>query len=202
MRQELRAELRERRRSLSPTERIRAANDVAASLLSLPFAPQSGYVAGYWSTDGELTLHAWLLGLPSNVIPCLPVLAPGKTLRFAPYFAGDPLQHNRFGIPEPVYSESSLLTAQDMQLVVTPLVGFDDEGNRLGMGGGFYDRTFAFRTAPDNAPPPPWLVGVGYDVQAVSVGTFNVEPWDVRPDAICTPTRQLLVRSTANSFSH
>jgi len=70
---------------------------------------------------------------------------------------------------------------------VMPLVGFDDQGHRLGMGGGWYDRSFAWRIA---APAPPWLVGVGFEVQRTSA--LDVQDWDVRPDAICTESDTLL----------
>ena len=68
-----------------------------------------------------------------------------------------------------------------MALVAMPLVGFDANGTRLGMGGGWYDRSFAFRR---EAPAPPWLVGVGFDLQRVDA--LDAQAWDVRADVICT----------------
>lgn len=185
-RDRLRRELRARRRELPAARRIAAADALAARLLALPFfeqdvAPERGYVAGYWAMDGEIALHAWQLRLPHRCVYCLPVLGEGDTLRFAPWRPGDALATNRFGIPEPDVEAASTLAASDMAFVAMPLVGFDANGTRLGMGGGWYDRSFAFRRAN---PQPPWLVGVGFDLQRVDA--LDAQAWDVRADAICT----------------
>jgi 5-formyltetrahydrofolate cyclo-ligase len=105
-------------------------------------------------------------------------------LRFAPWKPGDALASNRFGIPEPDLSPASLLEADALSLVVMPLVGFDDRGNRLGMGGGWYDRSFAFR---HERGAPPYLVGAAFAIQQVPA--FEAEAWDVRLDAVCTEQR-------------
>jgi 5-formyltetrahydrofolate cyclo-ligase len=179
-RDRLRRELRARRRALPAAQRIAAADAVAARLLDLPFMPERGYVAGYWAMDGEIALHAWQLRLPRDCVYCLPVLS-GDALRFAPWRPGDALVTNRFGIPEPDVEPSSALDAADMAFVAMPLVGFDANGARLGMGGGWYDRSFAFRR---DSPAPPWLAGVGFEAQRID--PLAAQDWDVRPDAICT----------------
>jgi 5-formyltetrahydrofolate cyclo-ligase len=183
----LRSRLRAQRRAIPAPQRIAAADALGYRLLQLAFAPASGYVAGYWAMDGEIALHSWQLRLPRELVYCLPVLHEENQLRFAPWRPGDPLVTNRFGIPEPDVGPASALPPEAMSLVVMPLVGFDPGGRRLGMGGGWYDRTFAFRHA---AMPPPWLVGVGFDAQCVDA--LDTESWDVVPDAICTETRTLL----------
>jgi 5-formyltetrahydrofolate cyclo-ligase len=180
-RDRLRRELRQRRRELPAARRIAAADALAARLLALPFAPERGYVAGYWAMDGEIALHAWQLRLPRNCVYCLPVLGGDDRLRFAPWRPGDPLVTNRFGIPEPDAEPASALPASEMAFVAMPLVGFDADGHRLGMGGGWYDRSFAFRR---ESPAPPWLVGVGFETQRIDA--LDAQDWDVRPDAICT----------------
>lgn len=183
----LRSGLRAQRRAIPAPQRIAAADALGNRLLSLAFAPTTGYVAGYWAMDGEIALHSWQLRLPRELVYCLPVLHEENLLRFAPWRPGDPLVTNRFGIPEPDVEPASALPPEAMSLVVMPLVGFDPGGRRLGMGGGWYDRSFAFRNA---AMPPPWLVGVGFDAQCVDA--LDAESWDVLPDAICTETRTLL----------
>lgn len=179
----LRRELRARRRNLAPQQRIAGADGLAPQLLNLPFAPARGYVAGYWAMDGEIALHAWQLRLPRDCIYCLPLLHGDGRLRFAPWRPGDPLVSNRFGIPEPDLAASSLLEAQDMALVVLPLVGFDGRGHRLGMGGGWYDRSFAFR---QSQAAPPWLVGAAFATQQIDA--LDAADWDVALDAVCTET--------------
>ena len=88
---------------------------------------------------------------------------------------------NRFGIPEPDLSADSLLAPAEMALVVVPLLGFTRSGQRLGMGGGFYDRTFAFRR---ERAAPPWLVGAAYSFQELE--QLKTEAWDVPMDAVVT----------------
>lgn len=193
-RKTLRRELRARRRNLGAPARIAGAQAVAGQLLALPFAPSEGYVAGYWAMDGEIALHAWQLGLPKGCVYCLPVLHEDQRLRFAPWRPGDELAANRFGIPEPQLAESSLLAAEQMSLVVLPLVGFDARGHRLGMGGGWYDRSFAFR---QRSPAPPWLVGAGFETQRVE--RLDAADWDVALDAVCTEADTLDCRAAANA---
>jgi 5-formyltetrahydrofolate cyclo-ligase len=183
----LRRELRQRRRAIPAPERIAAADALAQRLLSLPFVPATGYVAGYWAMDGEIALHSWQIRLPRGLVYCLPVLHEDTRLRFSPWRPGDPLVTNRFGIPEPDVASSSALEPEAMAMIVVPLVGFDTHGNRLGMGGGWYDRTLAFRRTQ---PAPPWLVGVGFSAQRIAV--FAQEPWDVPVDALCTERETLI----------
>ena len=107
--------------------------------------------------------------------------------RFAPWRPGDPLVSNRYGIPEPDLSPDSLLEASALSLAVAPLVGFDGQGHRLGMGGGWYDRTFAFR---HERAAPPWLVGAAFAAQRVDA--LGAQAWDVPLDAVCTETEALI----------
>ena len=190
-RAQLRDDLRTRRRAIPAATRIAAAQALAERLLALPFMPAAGYVAGYWAMDGEIALHAWQLRLPSTLTYCLPVLGRDKRLRFAPWRPGEPLASNRFGIPEPDVTASALLEPGTMALVVAPLVGFDASGQRLGMGGGWYDRSFAFRRTH---APLPWLVGAAFATQQCEDGITR-QPWDVALDAVCTDRDTLIVGS-------
>ncbi|AIC10388.1 5-formyltetrahydrofolate cyclo-ligase [Xylella fastidiosa] len=189
----LRQHMCARRHAIHKHARLAAGVTLAEHLLTLPFAPQSGAVAGYWAMNGEIPLHHWQTRLPAQVRYCLPILA-GKTLRFAPWHPGQPLKQNRYGIPEPDVTLDETLAPETMTLVVTPLVGFDTQGHRLGMGGGWYDRSFAFR---NRQSPPPWLVGVGFTVQQVSA--LPTEAWDIPVDAICTELTTLLFTTTVST---
>jgi 5-formyltetrahydrofolate cyclo-ligase len=179
-RKAMRRQIRERRRAAPAGERIAAAEALARRLLALPCMPARGHVAGYWAVDGEIGLHAWQLGLPSAITYCLPVLQ-GDLLRFAPWRPGAALVSNRYDIPEPDVAEDDLLEAGDMALVVAPVVAFDARCHRLGMGAGWYDRSFAFRR---ERPAPPWLVGAAFASQQVE--SVAPEAWDVPLDAVCT----------------
>lgn len=186
----LRQQLRALRRSLPAAQRLAAADALAERLLALPFAPQTGAVAGYWAMDGEIALHRWQLSLPAGLRYCLPVL-DRRALRFAPWRPGQGLVSNRYGIPEPDVDRADTLAPEEMALVITPLTGFDTVCRRLGMGGGWYDRSLAFR---HRQAPPPWLVGVGFAAQRVAA--LPIESWDVAVDAICTEDATFLKDDT------
>lgn len=175
-RQRLRDRLRARRKALDARTRMAAAEAVAAALRP----SLGGHVAGYWAVDGELPLLGLLRG-PASFIYCLPVLQPGRRLRFGPWQPGQPLVRNRYGIPEPDLPPQALLEPEQMDHVLLPLTGFDDRGHRLGMGGGYYDRSFAFRRA---SAPPPRLIGIGYACQRVEA--LPVAEWDVPLDLVVT----------------
>ncbi|MEO8160922.1 MAG: 5-formyltetrahydrofolate cyclo-ligase [Arenimonas sp.] len=180
-RQALRRELRQRRNAASPSERMAAAEAVASAVRAHSRFPGAGYVAGYWAMHGEVPLHLLQMRLGEGLVWCLPCIQPDDSLLFGPWRPGDPLVSNRFGIPEPELSMESLLPASKMALIVLPLLGYTRAGDRLGMGGGFYDRSLGFRR---NTPAPPWLVGAGYAFQELPALVH--QPWDVRLDAIAT----------------
>jgi 5-formyltetrahydrofolate cyclo-ligase len=179
----LRARLREQRRGVAARQRIASAEALAEHLLSLTSVHVGGNVAGYWAMDGEIALHAWQTRLHRSTTYCLPVLHGRGLLRFAPWTPGAPLVTNRYGIPEPDVASGDLLSPEQLDLVVLPLVGFDAQGHRLGMGAGWYDRTFAFR---QHQSAPPRLVGAAFAMQQVDA--LHAEPWDVPLDTVCTET--------------
>jgi 5-formyltetrahydrofolate cyclo-ligase len=181
-----RRQLQARRAALSVAERMAAADAVATNVCRHPQFARPGYVAGYWATRAELPLHALQLKLRPDQVWCLPVVQPDGSLLFGPWRQGDALVSNRYGIPEPDLAMESLVAPKDLSLVLLPLLGFDRLGHRLGMGGGYYDRSFAFRRGQ---APPPVLVGVAYACQEVDV--LGRDEWDVPLDALASE-RELL----------
>lgn len=93
---------------------------------------------------------------------------------------------NQYQIYEPVIKDSWLKSARKLDLVVMPLLAFDLAGNRLGMGGGYYDRSFAFKMR-DGQKRKPTLLGIAYQFQQVT--SLPAKPWDVPLDAIVTDTQ-------------
>jgi 5-formyltetrahydrofolate cyclo-ligase len=93
------------------------------------------------------------------------------------------LQENRFGIPEPCVPARALVRAQLLDLILVPLVAFDASGNRLGMGGGYYDRSLAF-VAQRQHWRKPHVVGLAYEFQRVARMPANA--WDVPLAAVVT----------------
>jgi 5-formyltetrahydrofolate cyclo-ligase len=182
-RRELRQQLAERRRALSPQQRIAAAQGLRRSLEQLPEYHTDARVAGYWAVDAELPLNLVIPPLLARGQQfLLPLLGKQHELRFAPWRSGMDVQPNRYGIPEPVEVREPLAPFQ-LDLVLLPLLGFDRRGHRLGSGGGYYDRSFAFLNEQAR-PTEPLLVGIAYDFQELP--EIAAEAWDVRLDFIAT----------------
>jgi 5-formyltetrahydrofolate cyclo-ligase len=112
----------------------------------------------------------------------LPVLHGGR-LRFAPCSPATPMLRNRFGIAEPATGPARWQRGMDLDVVLVPLVAFDPAGHRLGMGGGFYDRSFAFLRRRGRWRRP-WLVGLAHEFQHVEF--IPAQPWDVPLHAVVT----------------
>ncbi|MFG6138998.1 MULTISPECIES: 5-formyltetrahydrofolate cyclo-ligase [unclassified Halomonas] len=190
-RRALRRDLRRRRRRLSAQEQSQAARRLCHQLRRLPEVQRARRVALYLPNDGEIDptrLMPWLNGRGARVhLPVLRPLSP-NALWFVHYHAGTPMVTNRFGIPEPCTRHGAhrarRTPAWALDLILMPLVGFDDDGQRIGMGGGFYDRTLAFTRGRG---PRPRLIGLAHDCQRVE--RLPVAPWDVPLDAIVSDRR-------------
>jgi 5-formyltetrahydrofolate cyclo-ligase len=182
-RRDLRQGLAERRRALTPPERMSAAQGLRRSLEQLPEYLTDARVAGYWASHGELPLNLVIPPLAARGQQfLLPVLGEGKRLRFAPWQSGDAVLPNRHGIPEPV-EPAELFEPFQLDLVFVPLLGFDRRGHRLGQGGGYYDRSFAFLNEQVR-PTEPLLVGIAYSFQELP--QIKDEAWDVPLDFVAT----------------
>ncbi|MGL6290115.1 MAG: 5-formyltetrahydrofolate cyclo-ligase [Silanimonas sp.] len=179
----LRGTMRDRRRDVPVRERLDAAAAIAAHLLP-ELAAHDGRIAGYWAVAGELPLHVVQANLPATLRWCLPVLHEGGQLRFREWAAGQALAPNRHGIPEP--TEGPLLPGDALSVVLVPLLAFDARGHRLGQGGGWYDRSFAFRRTSPTPAAAPRLIGIGYDWQQVDA--LDAADWDVPLDVAATPS--------------
>lgn len=188
-RTELRKHLRRKRQSLSFEQQQQASEQLALNLLKHPDLHRARHIGIYLANDGEIDPHLYIdLARRKGIHFYLPILHPvypGK-LVFSPYFDGIRLSANRFGIPEPPFPRSRRRPAWALDAVLFPLVGFDENGGRLGMGGGFYDRTFAFsRIRPGMAPK---LIGLAHDFQKVR--ELPIEPWDVPLHGVVTDKRR------------
>ncbi len=158
-------------------------------LMRTPMFRRSRHIALYISNDGEVDLQA-LAERACQMGKCcyLPVLSPlfHNRLWFAPYRPDTRMVPNRFGIPEPKVAYSAIRRAWTLDLVLAPLVAFDAGGNRLGMGGGFYDRTFAYLNRRQRWRKP-HILGTAFEFQRV--GMLPCESWDVPMNGIVTETR-------------
>jgi len=171
-------------RSALPAATARAAADRAVHRLwSLPWLARARSLAVYLPAAGELdctplAVQAWRRG--RQVL--LPVI-DGSALRFAPFHPRSELRANRYGIPEPVTPRRNLRTARQLDVIVAPLVAFDVHGRRLGMGGGFYDRTLAFLARRSGARRP-HFIALAFEMQKIA--ELPADAWDVRLDAVVT----------------
>lgn len=111
----------------------------------------------------------------------LPVINEEKSLYFVRYDGGDELQANQFSILEPV-SRNELITPNQLDVVLMPLVAFDNYGHRLGMGGGYYDRTFNF--LQNQLKRRVKMIGVAFAQQQAE--KIESDPWDIKLDGVLT----------------
>lgn len=182
-RQTIRQEVRQRRRALGRAQQRKAAEQLCARVLATPEFLRARRVAVYLANDGEidprlLIAQIWKMG-KTCYLPVLEPLAEGK-LWFVRYAPNTPMTRNRFGIPEPrlqgyANQKRHRSPPQYLDLVLLPLVAFDAQGNRMGMGGGFYDRTFAFSQRKQARKPV--LMGLAHECQKLE--SLPVEAWDV-----------------------
>ena len=179
----LRKAMRHRRRLMGLGAQQRAAQSLCRHVIASSVYQRSRHIAFYLATEGEIDLRpiiqcAWRHGKTCY----LPVIE-GECLDFVNYSPYTRLHANRFGISEP--ESGGLIKVNHLDLVLTPLVAFDDKSNRLGMGGGFYDKTFAFaQKANIKRSQRPFLVGVAHRFQQVQ--RITPMPWDVPLDQVIT----------------
>lgn len=184
----LRRQMRQRRRALTPLQQHRASVGLCRVLGGSLLFRKARRIAFYLARDGEIDPGP-LLALAARLGKrCyLPVVA-GQRMWFGEYHPGDRLYPNRFGIPEPRLPRGGHFPAARLDLVLTPLVAFDRRGGRLGMGGGFYDRSFAFKR---RQPGRPALVGLAHHFQEVA--SLPLEPWDIPLVAIVSDIEMIRV---------
>jgi 5-formyltetrahydrofolate cyclo-ligase len=180
----LRKEMRQRRRQLDPLQQRRASSALANRLSRQAFFQRATHIAAYLANDGEIDPLPLLYSAQRQGKHLyLPILV-GKALTFVRFRPGvTPLRINRLGILEPVAQSSERIDPSGLDLVLLPLVAFDGRGGRLGMGGGFYDRTFA-RPNSRRRRSLPLLIGLAHACQQTT--TLPIDPWDIPVDGIAT----------------
>lgn len=187
----LRRELRRRRRTLSLDQQKQAAAALCQRLKRLPEIRRAKRISLYLPVNGEIDptpLIPWLRQRKVSIY--LPVLRPFSTNRlwFVAYRESTPMVKNRFGIAEPcsrfAADRRNRLPAWALDTLIVPLVGFDKQANRMGMGGGFYDRSLAFMR---HQGPAPTLIGVAHACQQVDA--LPIEPWDIPLNVIASDTK-------------
>ncbi len=187
-RSELRRQKRRARRQLRPAEQQQASDAVARQLRQLAAFRNARRIALYWPADGELEIwpilrDAWAAH-KQVYLPCLDPLG-SRQLRFRGFRADADMSTNRYGIPEPA-PDNPAADLWSLDLVLLPLVAFDESGQRLGMGGGFYDATLGV-LRHNRLPRRPRLLGLAHTCQQVD--QLQTHAGDVTLDGIITPQR-------------
>lgn len=185
-RAELRKQVRLARRSLPLELQTQASLAASQRMLEKLLAMKAQHVALYLTHDGELATTPliealWQLGI-HTYLPRLHPFTAGQLL-FLHYHADSPMQPNQYGILEPKLDVRRVMPIERLDVVVTPLVAFDIRGNRMGMGGGYYDRTLANWHSIGKPLP----MGYAHDCQQVP--SLPCEHWDVPLPVIITPSR-------------
>ncbi|OZB85455.1 MAG: 5-formyltetrahydrofolate cyclo-ligase [Thiotrichales bacterium 12-47-6] len=173
----LRTSCRRARQSLTQSQQQQHAQAVMQTLLSLPFLQSASLSIGAsLAFDGEVDLMATMRALKSQHRLYLPRLKPDTTLDFLLWQETADMKANVLGIPEPIGEQ--VISIAELDLVFMPLVGVDLQGNRLGMGAGYYDKSLA------QSAQRPYLIGVAHQCQQVE--SLPVDPWDIPLDALVT----------------
>jgi 5-formyltetrahydrofolate cyclo-ligase len=185
-RAQLRRQLRAARRALSRSQQQRAARDLYRQLVQQPMFRRARHIALYLPNDGEIDPRLLLRAAQRHgKATYLPVLSawPKNRLLFQRIHPQEPLRLNCFKIAEPVPNRARQRKVWTLDLVLMPLVGFDPDGGRLGMGGGFYDRSLAYRKLRTHTQKPR-LLGLAHECQKVE--KLAMASWDVALQATVT----------------
>lgn len=187
-RQQIRQQIRQRRRALTPEQQTQFALHAADRMMAYPPVLLAQTVAVFLSFDGELDTRPlidqlWRAG-KRVYLPVLHPFSPGNLL-FLHYHPSSDLVVNRLNIREPKLDVRDVLPLSQLDVLVTPLVAFDAAGQRLGMGGGFYDRTLQNWRQHRLQP-----AGYAHDCQQVDA--LPTEQWDIPLPAVITPSKTWL----------
>ena len=174
---QLRSDLRRRRRGLGQEQQLQAARAVAQHVATIPLWQDARRIALYLAADGEIDtgpLAQSARDLGKQLF--LPIIHADQRLSFAAWESNASLVTNRYGIPEPPPG-SEQCAPETLEIIFLPLVAWDKSGHRLGMGGGFYDRTL------DNVQGP-LRVGLAHATQQVA--RVPHDPWDIALNFVAT----------------
>ena len=190
-----RSTLRQRRHALTARQQHIAATDICQQLSQLKQLQHAQRIAYYLANDGEISPHTAIARAEKRGQKTyLPALHPLKynRLYFTSHRNQPTLRPNRFSIAEPQLGKNSIAPVWTLDIILLPLVGFDRYGNRMGMGGGFYDRSLARLT--NSAMKRPLLIGLAHHCQEVE--QLQAQSWDIPLDIIATDKELIHIDST------
>ena len=188
---DIRKQMRRKRAQLSRVELKLAELGLWRQLSKISDFQKAKSVAFYLPHKGEISPVKSLYRAIGAKKQCyLPAILSNNKMVFRRFTHRRELHNNRFGIPEPKPT-SSHCTIRQLDLILMPLVAFDKRGNRIGMGGGFYDRALSHkRQFPSTRPK---LIGLAHSFQEIS--SIGSEPWDIPLTMIVTESASIRVAS-------
>ncbi len=176
---QLRNQARQKRRALDHQQRTEASARICQRIAASKSFRNARRIALYLPMDGEvdcLSLFETAMGAGKEIfLPQLPGRYP-RAMNFALLDAQTALEPGPMGTIQPARGSRIAASAREMDLVITPLAAFDPRGNRIGMGAGYYDRTFGFLAYRKHWISPR-LVGVAFECQKFPA--VPIDPWDV-----------------------
>ncbi len=176
----LRAELRERRRTMTSTEREANAAALTSRLESLAENLGARSIAAYLSTPDEPATRDFLAwACSSGIRVILPISRADGLLDWAPYDASDEMADIQ-GMPAPTSDVLSPMTINDVGLILVPAATVDRSGMRMGWGQGYFDRTLG---SMESCPP---VYAVIFDEELVE--SVPSEVHDKRVNGVVTPS--------------
>ena len=182
----IRNTIKDKRSNLSKKDVHSTSKLIVEKIQSFEFSKELTKIGIYYPVKNEVDVHQLCEILwQENRQVFLPIIEKKKLL-FGEYRNTSNLKNNRFKIPEPIVGLESQISAFELDLIFMPLVAFDPMGNRIGMGGGFYDRTLDNKQL-DNDLKKPILVGVAYEFQKQN--QIQPNPWDIPLDMIFTESK-------------
>lgn len=187
--------MRAARRALTLSQQRTAAQGLLKQLLKHPLYLNSRRIAFYLPNDGEIDpTPALVEALVRNKSCYLPVLYRGgeNRLLFGRTFPSAEMRLNRFGIPEPDIAKYGWVFSNQLDLILAPLVAFDEQGNRIGMGGGYYDSSLR-HLRQDRNWQRPYVIGLAHEFQHVNSISRNA--WDI-------PLRGTITDKRVYQFKH
>ncbi|RTZ15928.1 5-formyltetrahydrofolate cyclo-ligase [Vibrio aquaticus] len=186
-RQDFRQAIRLKRNQLPQDFQHQAGLELAIRFFALKEVQSAQHIALYLSADGEIDTKPLIERLwQSGKQVYLPVIHPFSKghLLFLHYTPDSSMVLNKYNISEPKLEQRKIIPTSSLDLICTPLVAFDSSGHRLGMGGGYYDRTLEPWFKTKQGPKP---LGLAHDCQHVD--SLPIESWDVPLPKIVTPTK-------------
>ncbi len=183
----LRTRHRRARRNIGPERQAEHAEAVTRAVLVSGVMTRATRIGLYFANaaDGEIDTLPLLSRLwAAGKTVAVPVVGAGGEMDFYQVTPRTSLAHNRYGIIEPRTRGARagrFLKPLSLNVLFLPLVAFDDAGNRLGMGAGYYDRFLG--SIPKTMRP--LVIGLAHEAQRTAE-PLERQPWDMPLDAVAT----------------